>query len=84
MWIPLLVLGHDLCMVFASVAGSGFLKTAALTKPADFPVAELVESWTLSLATFYNPEDDLKLIGQYIHAPSTVAQNVPHLSVCTR
>jgi len=49
-------------------------------KPGDFPVAEHVESWALSLPTFYNPEADLKLIDQYIRAFEKVAQNAHKLS----
>jgi dTDP-4-amino-4,6-dideoxygalactose transaminase len=49
-------------------------------RPGDFPVAEHVEAWGLSLPTFYNPTSDLAVIDQYIDAFIKVGRAVDQLA----
>ena len=46
----------------------GRSRASCAFRPGDFPVAEHVEAWGLSLPTFYNPTSDLAVIDQYIDA----------------
>jgi dTDP-4-amino-4,6-dideoxygalactose transaminase len=68
--------------LFAEPSGPIFGRQRAVLPPdpAAFPVASHVESWSLSLPTFYRPVEHIPLIDQYINAFKKIQSWAPLLA----